>query len=123
MGDYGIEDIGAFGLSLGGKGAALPAAERDDARSLWVFERIEPDHLAARQRLLPLGLAQEHALRRYGMVRRRAERLALKRLRARIVMVGDLLEPSGTRIVDQRVQRDDGARQIVEQGSEAVVEE
>ena len=31
MGHHRIEDIGAFGLPLGGEGAALPAAERDDA--------------------------------------------------------------------------------------------
>ena len=57
------------------------------------------------------------------MIRRRAERLALERLRARVVMVGDLLEPSGARIVDQRVEGDDRARQIVEQRGETIVEE
>ncbi len=43
------------------------------------------------------------------MIRRRAERLALERLRARVVMVGDLLEPPVARIVDQRIERHRGA--------------
>ena len=31
VGDHGVEHVGAFGLALGGEGAALPAAEGDDA--------------------------------------------------------------------------------------------
>ena len=41
-----IEDIGAFGLALGGEGAPLPAAERDDDRLfrlLRPLERVEHD--------------------------------------------------------------------------------
>ena len=76
------------------KGAALPSAERHDARGRFgLLERIERDHLPARKRPLPVRLAEEHALGRHGMIRRRAEGLALERLRARVVMVGDLLEP------------------------------
>ena len=48
------------------------------------------------------------------MIRRRAEGLALERLRACVVMVGDLFQPARARVVDQRVERDAGARQIIE---------
>ncbi len=125
MSSHGIEDVGAFGLALGGEGAALPAAEGDDtaASGLRALERIEHDHVTVRQRLLPLGLAQEQALGRHRMIRRRAEGLALERLRARVVMIGDLLEPLRARVVDQRIERDGGVRQIVEQRGEAVMEE
>ena len=120
-----IEHIYAFGLALGGVGAALPSAERDDGgtRLLGMLERIERNHMPVGKRLLPVGLAQEHALWRHWMIRRRAERLALQRLRARIVMIGDLLEPLAARIFDQRVEADHGARQIIEQRYEALLEQ
>ncbi len=38
-------------------------------------------------------------------------------------MVGDLLEPLRARIVDQRVERDGGARQIIEQRGEPIVKQ
>src|SRR4029079_18989147 len=45
MGHPGVEHIHALGLALGGKGATLPAAKRDDrgARLLGMLERIERD--------------------------------------------------------------------------------
>ena len=88
-----------------------------------MLERIERDHLPGGKRLLPVSLAQEQALWRHGMIRRRAEGLALERLRARIVMVGDLLEPLLACVVDQRIETDHCARQIIEQRREAVVEQ
>src|SRR5262249_17257244 len=56
------------------------------------------------------------------MVRRRAERLALERLRACIVMVGHLLQPLGAGVIDQRVEADHNLRQIIEQRVETVME-
>ena len=51
VGGDGIEDVGALGLALGGEGAPLPAAERDDDgsfRLLGPLERIEHDRIASR---------------------------------------------------------------------------
>ena len=79
--------------------------------------------MACRQRRLPLGLAQEQAFGRHRMIRRRAEGLALQRLRPRVVMVGDLLEALRARVVDKRIERDGRARQVIEQRGEAVMEE
>ena len=42
------------------------------------------------------------------MIRRRAERFALERLSARVVMVGDLLQSPGARVIVKRVERDGG---------------
>src|SRR6202162_5872680 len=126
MGNDSVEDVGAFGLPLGGKGASLPSAEGDDGGALglfWALEGIERDRLPAAKHRLPIRLAEEHALGRHGMIRRRAEGLALERLRAGVVMVGDLLEPLGARIVHHRIEGGDGARQIIEQGGKAVMEE
>ena len=123
MSHHGIEHGDAFGLPLGREGPALPAAERHDARRLGLLERIERNDLAACKRRLPVRLAQEHAVGRHGVIRRRAEGLALERLRARVVMVGDLLEPALARIVEQRIERDAGFGQIVEQRDQAIVEQ
>ena len=95
MGHHRIEHVGAFGLPLGREGAALPAAERHDAAAASRAARTDRARSTWRpdKRRLPVRLAQEHAVGRHGMIRRRAEGLALERLRARVVMVGDLLEP------------------------------
>ena len=47
MSHHRIEHSDAFGLALGREGAALPAAERHDAGSLRMLERVERDDLAA----------------------------------------------------------------------------
>jgi hypothetical protein len=88
-----------------------------------MLERIERDYLVACELRLPVGLAEKQALRRNGMIKRRAEGLALERLCAGIVMVGNLLEPLRPRVVDERIEADDRTRQIVEQSLEPVVEQ
>ena len=126
MSDHGVEHVAAFALALGGEGPPLPAAEGHHggvARGVWMLEGIEHDPLSALQRRLPVGLGEEQALRRHGIVRRRAEGLALERLFARLVVILDLLEPLRPRVVVQRIEGHDRIRQIVEQRLEPLMEQ
>ena len=124
--DHGVEHIAAFALPLGGEGPPLSPAEGHHigiARGVWMLEGIEHDGLPPAQRRLPIGLGEEQALRRHGIVGRRAEGLALKRLLARFVMVVDLLQALGAGVVVERIEGDHGVRQIVEQGLQALMEQ
>ncbi len=125
MGDDRIEDIGAFGLPLGREGAALAHAERHDLRHCRFrpLERGEGNHGPVGQRLLPVLLVEKHRVCCDGMIRRRAEGFALQRLDPRLVMVGDLLEPLGARIVIERIEGDDGVGEIIEQRFEPLMEQ
>ena len=124
--DHGVEHVAAFALAFGGEGAPLPAAEGDHggiARGVWMLEGIEHDPLPPLQRRLPVGLGEEQALGRHGIIRRRAEGLALERLFARLVMILDLLEPLRPRVVVQRIEGHDRVRQIVEQTLQPLMEQ
>ena len=72
---------------------------------------------------MPVALGEKQALGRHGIVRRRAEGLALQRLLARLVVILDLLEPLRPRVVVQRIEGDDRVRQIVEQGLQPLMEQ
>ena len=124
--DHGVEHVAAFALAFGGEGAPLPAAEGDHggiARGVWMLEGIEHDPLPPLQRRLPVGLGEKQALGRHGIVRRRAEGLALERLLARLVVILDLLEPLRPRVVVQRIEGHDRVRQIVEQALQPLMEQ
>ena len=126
VGNNGIEDIFAIGLAFWRERSALPATERDngDCLRLWALERIERDNMRRISQLcLPFLLVKEHAVGGDRMIRRRAERLPLQRLCSRIVVIRNLLKPVLTRIVGQRIECDNGARQIVEQRVELLVEQ
>ena len=126
MSDHGVEHIAAFALAFGGEGPTLPAAEGDHGgipRGVWMLEGIEHDPLAPLQRRLPVVLGEEQALGRHGIVRRRAEGLALERLLARLVVILDLLEPLRPRVVVQRIEGHDRVRQIVEQNLQPLMEQ
>ena len=118
--DHGVEHVAAFALPLGGEGPPLSSAEGHHvgiARGVWMLEGIEHDRLPPAQRRLPIMLGEKQALRRHGIVRRRAEGLALERLLPRLVVVVDLLEALGAGVVIERIEGDHGVRQIVEQVS------
>src|SRR4249920_2298869 len=124
--DDGVEHIAAFALALGGEGPPLPAAEGHHigiARGVWMLEGIEHDRLPPPQRRLPILFGEEHALGRHGIVGWRAEGFALQRLLTRLVVVLDLLQALGARVVIERIEGDDGVRHMVEQSLEALMEQ
>ena len=80
VGRDGIEQIAALGRALGGEGAARPAAERAHLAAACAVSAVAAAsngdrrlHLAGRNQPLPLGLGDEHALGRHGLIGRRAE--------------------------------------------------
>ena len=103
--------------ALDGEAPALLALEidLDEARRLRLREgREQPDFLL-RKPPLPLLRVKIKRVRRQRLVGRRPERAVLQPFLARVVVVGDGLQPVVLRILRQMIERDHRVRQVVEQ--------
>ena len=119
VGGDSFEQIDAVLRPFGREGSAQPSARVLAA----VREGREPPHRPARQRLIPVARVHIELLRRQGAIGDCAP-LRFRRLRARLIGVGDQVPTLATRRLDLIVQKHLRLiRQIVEQGVQAVVEQ
>ena len=125
MRDGRREDIGAFARALGGERAARTAAVRVD-RAPGVALLLEGREVAdgvSGQGAVPFPVGEEHRVRRYRLVGRRAEALRFEAVDARLIVVADQGEPLAHGFVGQMIEADGRLRRVVEQGFEALVEQ
>ena len=123
--DQRVEDVHVAGGALGGKGAPGAPAEIERRRVLLqLHEGGETCVPPGRERRQPLVGREIEATRRDGLVGHGARRGALPhRVAPRLVMVADLRQPVGERLLGEMADDDGDVRQVIEQRLELLVEE
>ncbi len=111
-----VEEIPVLVGALGGEGAAGLAAGVDHVARLRHGEGRKANERGVREPRFPFFFRKIEPLRRQRLVERALPRL--HRLAPRRVIVGDLRETLARRLLDQRLQHDRRAGQIIEQGFE-----